>query len=136
MFNLAERWKSMSSSYRGISKRLVDRLPIGSTVWDSGVKGFGVRRQKARKVYVVKTRINGRQRWITVGDHGAPWTPESARKEAQRIWGEIRAGTDVAQLRDANRDRYRVSDLCARYLKEQRRSNPRIGGLGIEAARS
>jgi len=126
----------MPASYRRISKRLVDSLPIGSTVWDSDVKGFGVRRQKARKVYVVKTRINGRQRWITIGDHGAPWTPQSARKEAQRIWGEIRAGIDVAQLRDANRDHYRVSDLCARYLKEhaeqhKKASSARMDGRNI-----
>jgi len=95
----------MASIRKRITKRLVDTLPIGSAVWDSEVKGFGVRRQKNDKVYVVKMRINGRQRWITIGGHGAPWTPESARKEAQRIWGEIRSGIDIARVRDANKDR-------------------------------
>jgi integrase len=108
----------MTSPRRRITKRLVDSLPVGSAVWDSEVKGFGVRRQKTSKVYVLKTRINGRQRWITIGDHGTPWTPESARKEAQRIWGEIRSGIDIARLRDTNKDHFRISDLCARYLTE------------------
>jgi integrase len=108
----------MSSPRRRITKRLVDSLPMSSAVWDSEVKGFGVRRQKTNKVYVLKTRINGRQRWITIGDHGSPWTPESARKEAQRIWGEIRSGIDIARMRDTKKDRFRISDLCARYLTE------------------
>ena len=101
-----------------ISKRTVDTLAAGVTVWDSDVKGFGVRRQRARRVYVLKARINGRQRWITIGDHGAPWTPEAARKEAQRLWGAIRDGVDVAGIRDLKAGRSRVADLCARFLEE------------------
>ena len=30
----------------------------------------------------------GRQRWFTIGRHGAPWTPESARLEARRLLAE------------------------------------------------
>ena len=101
-----------------ITKRTVDTLAVASTVWDLDVKGFGVRRQSDRKVYILKTRINGRQRWITIGDHGAPWTPDSARKEAQRLWGSIREGHDLAQLRDLKAARQRVSELCARFLDE------------------
>jgi hypothetical protein len=70
-----------------ITKRAVDLLKEGEVAWDADVRGFGVRRQRTRKVYLLKARINGRQRWITIGDHGSPWTPESARKEAQRLWG-------------------------------------------------
>ena len=101
-----------------LTKRTVDTLAVGATVWDSDVKGFGVRRQRDRRVYVLKTRINGRQRWITIGDHGAPWTPDSARKEAQRLWGAIRDGSDVAQLREQKAGRLRVVNLCSRFLDE------------------
>ena len=101
-----------------ITKRTVDQLSEGQIAWDTDVKGFGVRRQRSRRVYILKARINGRQRWLSIGEHGAPWTPETARKEAQRLWGEIRSGTDIAALRLARKERVRVSDLCDRYLIE------------------
>ena len=61
----------MADSVR-ITKRVVDTLAPGTIAWDSDVKGFGVRCQRARKVYVLKVRINGRQRWLVIGDLGAP----------------------------------------------------------------
>jgi hypothetical protein len=41
------------------------------------------------KTYFLKVRIGNRQRWLTIGRHGAPWTPETARKEALRLLGEV-----------------------------------------------
>lgn len=74
----------MSASKR-LSKRTIDALQPGEIAFDDTVKGFMARRQRRHIVYVVKVRINGRQRWITIGQHGAPWTVETARKEAQRV---------------------------------------------------
>jgi hypothetical protein len=37
-----------------ITKRRVDNLEPGQTIWDADVKRFGVRRQKSNKVFVVK----------------------------------------------------------------------------------
>jgi len=104
-----------------ITKRVVDQLRPGEIVWDDGVAGFGVRCQMKRKVYVLKLRIRGRQRWMIIGDHGRPWTAETARHEAQRLWGEIRSGVDIAELRDSKRDGATVADLCQRFLKEHAR---------------
>src|SRR5262245_32889923 len=101
--------RSMAGPKR-ITKRTVDLLKEGEVAWDADVRGFGVRRQRTRKVYLLKARINGRQRWITIGDHGSPWTPETARKEAQKLWGEIRAGVDLARLRSRKRDSFRMAD--------------------------
>jgi hypothetical protein len=89
--------RNMAGSKR-ITKRTVDLLNEGEVAWDANVRGFGVRRQRTRKIYLLKARINGRQRWITIGDHGSPWTPETARKEAQRLWGEIHAGADLPSV--------------------------------------
>ena len=48
------------------------------------VAGFGVRRQRRAAVYVLKYRDgSGRQRFLTIGRHGSPWTPETARHEAR-----------------------------------------------------
>ena len=81
-----------TNSPRKITKRTVDALKPGELVWDAEVKGFGVRCQRAAKVYVLKTRVGGRQRWITIGRHGSPWTPEKARGKAMSLLGD---GVDI-----------------------------------------
>ena len=77
-----------------ITKSLVDRLKSGCIVWDNDCRGFGVRRQVRDASYVLKVRVHGRQRFLTIGKHGAPWTPETARMRARRLLGEIAEGKD------------------------------------------
>jgi integrase len=79
---------------KGISIRTVEALAQGEAVWDEAVKGFGVRRQLGAAVYVVKYRVFGRQRFVTIGRHGAPWTPDRARREARRLLGLVAEGKD------------------------------------------
>ena len=93
---------------RRVTKAVVDRLPISGVVWDADVRGFGVRRQQRDASYVLKVRVGTRQRFLTIGRHGAPWTPETARKEARRLLGEVAAGRDPADARAA---RKRCSDF-------------------------
>lgn len=69
-------------------------LGVGETIYDTEIKGFGIRRQTGPVSYFVKTRIKGRQRWITIGKHGSPWTPDTARKEARSILAEVDKGFD------------------------------------------
>jgi hypothetical protein len=69
-----------------ITKRTVDQLSAGDHAWDGDVKGFGVRcRPSGAKHYLLKMRVGGRQRWLTIGRHGSPWTPDTARREALRL---------------------------------------------------
>jgi Arm DNA-binding domain len=81
----------------------------GATLWDDGkgsVAGFGARRQKGTAIsYVLKYRTaDGRQRWLTIGRHGAPWTPDMARGAARRILGQAAKGNDpAAERQEANR---------------------------------
>jgi integrase len=83
---------------KGITVRTVQAMKPGGTIWDGGhkeaVKGFGVRRQRGDPVYVIKYRIFGRQRFVTIGRHGSPWTPDKARREAKRLLGLVAAGRD------------------------------------------
>jgi len=116
-----------------LSKRLVDALGQGETLFDTTVKGFSVRRQRRHPVYMLKVRINGRQRWITIGQHGAPWTVETARKEAQRLWGLIHAGVNVVAVRESKRNQPTMKDLCERFLEEHsRQHNKPLTVLGYE----
>ena len=86
-----------------VTKRTVDRLAPGDQdrfVWDDELKGFGIRcRPSGVKVYLLKTRSGGRQRWLTIGRHGSPWSPDQARKEAKRLLGEIAQGKDPGAAR-------------------------------------
>jgi integrase len=113
-----------------ITVRAVAALEPGSAVWDNAVRGFGVRRQRGDPVYVLKYRIGGRQRFLTIGRHGSPWTPDTARREARRLLGLVAAGTDPSEraataqtLRDAVGDylSYAAAKLKPRSLAEVRR---------------
>src|SRR5262249_9055758 len=92
------------------------------------VRGFGVRRQRGDPVYVIKYRVFGRQRFVTIGRHGAPWTPDKARKEAKRLFGLVAAGKDP-QTEKAEA-RAKAVDTLARvaddYLKHaEKKQKPR-----------
>lgn len=88
----------MAMALRGITIRTVQALKRGETIWDAGhkeaVKGFGVRRQRGDAAYVIKYRVFGRQRFVTIGRHGSPWTPDRARREAKRLLGLVADGKD------------------------------------------
>lgn len=88
-------------------------------LWDDKLPGFGVRcRASGHRCYVLKYRLGGRQRWYSIGRHGAPWTPETARREARRLLGEIAKGRDPAADRDSARGAPTVVELAERYLAE------------------
>ena len=70
-----------------------------------------------RVSYVLKYRTaDGRQRWQTIGRHGAPWTPDTARAEARRILAEVAKGSDPAREKQEARKAETVAELCDAYL--------------------
>ena len=102
-----------------ITKRAVDALRTGDIVWDAEVSGFGVRcRASGSKFYMVKYRAGDRQRWYTIGRHGAPWTVQEARREARTVLGDLARGADPAEFRAAARREPSISELCDLYLAE------------------
>jgi integrase len=98
--------------------RQVRALKPGQTIWDASLTGFGARRQQSEAVsYVLFYRTReSRQRWFTIGKHGAPWTPETAREEAKRLLGEVAHKADPAADKRANRNAKTVAELCDSYL--------------------
>ena len=102
-----------------IGLRHVRTLLPGQTVWDASVPGFGARRQKSDAVaYVLfyRTKDARRQRWFTIGKHGAPWTPETARAEARRLLGDVARGNDPGAEKRVTRKAKTVSELCDLYF--------------------
>jgi integrase len=96
----------------------VRALGPGAEVWDRAVPGFGARRQKGAAVsYVLMYRTReGRQRRFTIGRHGTPWTPDTAREEARRLLGEVVRGVDPAAAKREAQEAMTVAELCDAYL--------------------
>ena len=105
-----------------ITKRLVDALAPAERdklVWDETLKGFGVKCTPAgRKVYVAQYRLAGTIKRYTIGRHGSPWTPDTARKEAEWALGSASIGQDPATLKRDARGEPTFSEICDRYLTE------------------
>jgi integrase len=106
-----------------ITLRDVKSLGLDAMIWDQGsgaVSGFGARRQKGEAVnYFIKYRTaDGRQRWHTIGRHGSPWTPETARNEALQLLAAVKKGADPAGAKAAAKETPTVEALAKRFLAE------------------
>lgn len=94
-----------------ISKRTIDALRPGAKnhfLWDTDLKGFGAKITPAASIsYVIQFRMGGREastRRYTIGAHGSPWTPATARTEAERLLILVAQGVDPV---DADKQRRR-----------------------------
>ena len=103
-----------------IGLREVRKLKPGEKIWDTKVLGFHARCQMGAGVsYVLFYRTaEGRTRWHTIGRHGSPWTPDTARGEAQRLLGDVAGGSDPAADKRAKRKAATVGALCDLYLAD------------------
>ena len=110
----------MNSKRKKITNRDIEALAAGDLIWDSAVPGFGARRQKSKAVsYVLLYRTQeGRQRFYTIGRHGAPWKPDTARNEARRLLGEVVKGVDPFASKQSKRKAATVGELCDAYLSD------------------
>lgn len=142
-----------------ITKESVDAVNIPAHgrrayLWDSVVKGFGLMvTDKGARSYLVQYRIGGRgnpTRRVTIGKHGSPWTPATARTRAAEILEDVRRKDDPfeknknaldAKLqdkkrRDAEAKRHIVlsfSSIAAEYIerdaKKRLKSWPEIARI-------
>ena len=103
-----------------IGLREVRALGESAEVWDLAVPGFGARRQRSEAIaYILLYRTaDGRSRRFTIGRHGAPWTPDTAREEARRLLGEVSKGNDPSAAKQATRGAATVAELCDSYLAD------------------
>ena len=100
-----------------ITIRTVEGLKPGSRVYDTVVQGFGVRRQKDGAYYYLRFRRNGVQYMRSIGRHGSPWTPDTARSEAQKLLGIAVGGNDPFTKPLATES---FGHELTRYLERQR----------------
>lgn len=119
----------MESLKARITKRLVDAIAVPETgetrVWDTDVSGFFLRvYPSGRRVYAVKYRLGPLQKVHTLGVHGSPLNPESARLSAKAALRRVADGEDPAAEKKAARQALTVSALIDRYLEEGPATKP------------
>lgn len=86
--------------------------------WDDDLKGFGLRvYPSGDKSYVVKYRVDGRQRLLVVGSVSEVPLSE-AREQARDIKHGARRGHDELESRRKRRDGETMADLCGHYIQE------------------
>lgn len=119
------------------TKRRIDAMPPGETLWDGGGKeaviGLGIRcREGGTKTFVLKYRVAGRQRWLTLGKFGSPFTVDMARKRARKLLGEVADGRDPAEGILAEKRAGTLEDLCKLYREAIKTMPTRRGRLKSE----
>lgn len=109
-----------------ITKRVVDGAHAREATYlvrDTEVRGFVlVVTPAGAKSYAIDYRAgSGRgspKRRLTIGKHGSPWTPETARTETKRLLAEVAAGRDPAMARQEDRKALTFDELIDLYLAE------------------
>jgi integrase len=105
-----------------ITIRSVNALRPGETLSDTELAGFEVRARARTKTYRIRYRVGrGRaapQRPYTIGRHGSPWTPETARKEAMKLLGQVAQGKDPAGTKAAEKAAPTVTELAEQFMTE------------------
>lgn len=109
-----------------ITKGAVDRMRPGDTLRDTEIKGFGVRCQNGRPSYFLQKKIDGRLKWVTIGPHGSPWTPETARRKASSLLLAYANGQSPHDLARERRARRTIGEVVEEFLSEHgQRLKPR-----------
>lgn len=111
-----------------LTKRRIDAFVSDRAeafLWDSEVKGFGVRfRSSGSRTFIVKYRMGSSVRRHTLGPIGSPHTVEEARGAAVELLRSVKAGEDPMKAKRAYNAAITVDQLIEAYLHEGRISKP------------
>jgi len=114
-----------------ITKRSVDAIPTPKEgegevrLWDTDLKGYFLRvYPSGRRVYAIKYRLGPAQRVFTIGVHGSPYTPETARDAAEAALRRVADGEDPATEKKEARAALTVNALIDRYIEDGPATKP------------
>ena len=132
----------MPEGVRKLTKRTVDLAQPGPAryiLWDSELKGFGLRVETSgTKTYLVRYRTRrigaeARKRFVTIGRHGV-LTAEKAREKASATLLAVVGGADPAGDRSAGKQRPSVRTLFDDFMRLH--VEPKLKPKTAEAYRS
>jgi integrase len=108
------------------TKRVIDRLIAqadpgkDSLVWDSEVPGLVLRLRSGSARFAYQYKHRGRTKRVNLGAYG-PLTLDQARDLARSLYVQVRAGTDPAEDRRADRARrVTFAEMAAAYIADLR----------------
>lgn len=128
MLTTSRPQKPVLRASQKLTKRVIDAATPDPDntycVWDTELKGFRLRvHPSGRKCFELYYRVGRRQRLLKIGDYGA-FTPEQARKAAEKAKYEVGTGGDPQYEKETIRKAANVAELIALYLKEGRIDKP------------
>jgi integrase len=114
-----------------ITKSKVDYLVAGQQLWDSRVIGFGVVANKNSKTFKFKYYFHGRQRMLTIGVYGSPYTVEAARDKATEALVQLKSGVDPAAAKI--QIGLTIAELCDEYMQKHASVNKKPSSSHLDA---
>lgn len=88
-------------------------------VWDTEVKGFGVRVNKAGTVrtylLLYRVRTTRQERQVKIGRHNQPWKVKQARARALDLKGQMDTGVDPVLVQQEQREQEAAEQVRERY---------------------
>ncbi len=118
-----------------ITKLFVDKLPIPQAIvknktvqkryYDDSMKGFGVRvTSGGSRAFFIEKLVNRKLRRITIGRY-PELTVEQARRQAQKLLGQIAIGIDsLAERREKKARGVTLQETFDAYLKARKALKP------------
>lgn len=93
-------------------------------LWDSEVRGFGVRLTPSSKTYIVQGRVGGVERRVSLGRHGV-LTVQQARNKALTVLSSMGNGVDpVAEKKRSEAYALTLNELSEEYIKARHDLKP------------
>ena len=81
-----------------LTKSMVEATPYAgesvAIIYDTKLKGFGLRVSKSTRTYFAEAKVNGKTRRVKIGTHENGLSAEEARKKAQALLTEMQEGID------------------------------------------
>lgn len=105
----------MASIKAKIGPQVMAGIAPGQIIWDTELKRFGARWGSRGSTYFITPRVDGRQRWITLGRHGV-LTPSEARAKARQLLAQADLGDDPTRASVARRSIPLFADYGSMWL--------------------
>lgn len=123
-----------------LTKALVDRatVPPGAAearLWDTDVRALVVRvyASGARSYWLhAGSGRRGRLLRVRIGEHGAPWVPETARAEALRLLALVAQGQDVQAQRALERRVPNVAEFAVAFVRDYCIPHKRLSSIAAD----
>jgi integrase len=115
-----------------LTMRVIDALsdafsaeppPSGERVlWDADVRGLGLRLRMSggivARYWIYRYRFGGKQRFMSIGEYGQPWTLDTARDEGRRLQNLVASKTNPADLREAARTSPTLEQAASQWVRD------------------